>query len=107
MFSPERLNVLLSRARNACIIIGNAETFRGSRKGGELWRRFLDFITERGHFYDGFPVRCERHPDRVAVLASPGEFDEKCPDGGCSGAWHVSRSYFRRARSLGAVVMSC
>ncbi|KAG5647446.1 hypothetical protein DXG03_009376 [Asterophora parasitica] len=32
MFSPERLNVLLSRARNALIMIGNAKTFINSRK---------------------------------------------------------------------------
>ncbi|KAH0835059.1 hypothetical protein FOPE_03825 [Fonsecaea pedrosoi] len=36
LFSPERVNVLLSRARNALIIIGNSETFLGSAKGGEL-----------------------------------------------------------------------
>ncbi|KAI0030555.1 P-loop containing nucleoside triphosphate hydrolase protein [Vararia minispora EC-137] len=83
LFSPERLNVLLSRARDACIIIGNAETFRGSRKGGALWTRFFEFITDRGHFYEGFPIFCERHPDRTAVLKEPEDFNELSPDGGC------------------------
>ncbi|KAI1989899.1 hypothetical protein LOZ53_003465 [Ophidiomyces ophidiicola] len=33
MASPERVNVLLSRARNALILIGNAKTFLGGRRG--------------------------------------------------------------------------
>jgi len=87
MFSPERLNVLLSRARDAMIIIGNAETFRGSRKGGDLWTRFFNFITDRGHFYDGLPIFCPRHPDRTATLKSPKDFEELSPDGGCQQPW--------------------
>ncbi|KAI0309712.1 P-loop containing nucleoside triphosphate hydrolase protein, partial [Amylostereum chailletii] len=84
MFSPERLNVLLSRARNACIMIGNTQTFRGSKKGGPLWSDLIDFLIHHGHFYEGFPVRCERHPDRIGLLKEPHEFDEHCPDGGCN-----------------------
>ncbi|KAI0050262.1 P-loop containing nucleoside triphosphate hydrolase protein [Auriscalpium vulgare] len=84
MFSPERLNVLLSRSRNALIMIGNAETFMKSRKGGELWTRLLDFCKLRGYIYGGLPVKCERHPDRQASLREPEDFDNLCPDGGCS-----------------------
>ncbi|KAI0030556.1 P-loop containing nucleoside triphosphate hydrolase protein [Vararia minispora EC-137] len=84
MFSAERLNVLLSRARDSCIIIGNADTFRRSRKGGELWKRLFSFMAEHGHVYEGLPVRCERHPDRVALLSEPNNFEEHCPDGGCT-----------------------
>ncbi|KAI0310251.1 P-loop containing nucleoside triphosphate hydrolase protein [Amylostereum chailletii] len=84
MFSPERVNVLLSRARNACIMIGNAQTFRKSKKGGDLWGRLIDLLIHQGHFYEGFPVRCERHPDRVGTLKEPHEFDEQCPNGGCN-----------------------
>ncbi|KAF8523225.1 P-loop containing nucleoside triphosphate hydrolase protein [Gautieria morchelliformis] len=83
MYSPERLNVLLSRARDALIILGNAETFKMSRKGQELWGRLFDLLKQGGNLYDGLPVRCERHKDRTALLTSPADFDEKCPDGGC------------------------
>ncbi|KAH7098449.1 P-loop containing nucleoside triphosphate hydrolase protein [Auriculariales sp. MPI-PUGE-AT-0066] len=83
MFSPERLNVLLSRARDACIIIGNADTFRNSRKGGDLWSKLFDYMKDRGNIYDGLPVRCERHPDRTGLLCKPEDFDEHSPDGGC------------------------
>ena len=93
MFSPERLNVLLSRARDALIIIGDAETFMGSRKGGDLWQRFLGMMKAGSHIYDGFPVRCERHKDRTALLKLPEDFDKECPDGGCTDLWRVIFSY--------------
>ncbi|KAF8159698.1 P-loop containing nucleoside triphosphate hydrolase protein [Crassisporium funariophilum] len=84
MFSPERLNVLLSRARNALIMIGNAETFKGARKGKELWNKLFDLLGHGGHVYDGFPIVCERHPDKTAVIRDPKDFEATCPDGGCN-----------------------
>jgi len=83
MYSPERVNVLLSRARNALIMIGNADTFARSRKGGALWTRLLKMLRTNGHIYEGLPVRCSRHPDRTAVVKDPKQFDVDCPDGGC------------------------
>ncbi|RYC61801.1 hypothetical protein CHU98_g4418 [Xylaria longipes] len=83
MSSPERLNVLLSRARNGLILIGNAETFMASRKGGQLWKRFIDMLKAQKHIYDGLPTKCEQHPTRLAILRSPEDFDKECPDGGC------------------------
>lgn len=87
MSSPERLNVMLSRARNALIMIGDAETFMGSRKGSELWKRFMSLLKAEHRIFDGFPVKCERHPNRKALLGRPEQFDEHCPDGGCSEPW--------------------
>lgn len=87
MSALERVNVLLSRARNALIVIGNAETFMGSRKGKDIWERLVQLLKAGHHIYDGFPVKCERHPDRKALLRRPEEFDEHCPDGGCSEPW--------------------
>ncbi len=82
MASPERLNVLLSRARNALVMIGNAQTFLKS-KGKNLWIRFFELLTSNGHIYDGFPVKCDRHTDRTALLREPVDFGNECPDGGC------------------------
>ncbi|KAF8957451.1 P-loop containing nucleoside triphosphate hydrolase protein [Flammula alnicola] len=83
MFSPERLNVLLSRARNALIMLGNANTFRNARKGKELWRDLFGLLGDGKHIYQGLPVKCERHPDTKSVLAEVENFDSLCPDGGC------------------------
>lgn len=92
MASPERLNVMLSRARDALIMIGNAETFMGARKGHEIWNKFFDLLKAGQHVYDGFPIRCERHPIRKAILKSSAEFEENCPDGGCKEPWLESFS---------------
>ena len=87
MFSPERLNVLLSRARNALIMIGNANTFKDSRKGGELWGNLFELLGYGKHIYQGFPVKCERHPDNKAILEELKDFEELYPDGGCILPW--------------------
>ena len=89
MSSPERLNVLLSRARNGLIIIGNSETFLKSRSGKEIWTKFLDMIKRLGYFYGGLPVRCEQHNDTKNILRLPEDFERLCPDGGCSKPWFV------------------
>lgn len=84
LISTERLNVLLSRARKALVIIGNSQTFLASRRGKSTWRPFFDILAEKNIILEGLPARCERHPDRQVYLTTPAEFDELCPDGGCS-----------------------
>jgi len=105
MHSPERLNVLLSRARNCLIMIGNADTFIGSRKGGELWLRLFRMLRADGHIYEGLPVKCPRHPNRTAVVKDSKQFDVDCPDGGCQEPWLVfPRVHFMTAEQLILIV---
>jgi hypothetical protein len=87
MSAPERLNVLLSRARSCLILIGNAQTFMKSRKSKDAFTPFLNFLKDRGHLYDGLPVQCEQHPHKQFLLKNPEDFDIYCPDGGCSELW--------------------
>lgn len=89
MAAPERLNVLLSRARDGLIMVGNSETFMHARKGKDIWRKFFAHLKEDGHIYEGFPVRCEKHPDRTALLCKAEAFEVECPDGGCKEPWYV------------------
>ncbi|KAJ5333870.1 uncharacterized protein N7506_007653 [Penicillium brevicompactum] len=84
MAAPERLNVLLSRARNVLILVGNSETFVSSRKGQKCWKPLIDQLKADGHLYDGLPVKCEQHPQKTAILQRPEDFDREVPDGGCS-----------------------
>lgn len=87
MSEAERLNVLLSRARNALIVIGNPETFLKARKGKDIWTKLWGLLKDGGHVYDGFPVRCEQHPETFSLLRQPSDFDAECPDGGCKEPW--------------------
>lgn len=83
----ERLNVLLSRARDCLIMIGNMDTYMHSKKGGDTWLPFLDSMKTKNHLYDGLPVRCEKHPEKKFLLKVPEDFDRCCPDGGCAESW--------------------
>ena len=87
MDSPERLNVLLSRARNGFILIGNSQTFLHTKKGGALWRRLFNLFEKGPYIYRGFPVKCERHPGHIVLLKRATDFDNHCPDGGCTEEW--------------------
>ena len=80
--SPERLNVLLSRARDGLIMIGNIQTFTKARKGAEIWLKLVEHLKEYGNIYDGVPVVFSQHPARRSLLKAPVDFDIECPDGG-------------------------
>ncbi|PYH78053.1 P-loop containing nucleoside triphosphate hydrolase protein [Aspergillus uvarum CBS 121591] len=84
MAAPERLNVLLSRARNILIMVGNLETFASSRRGQTCWTSLFDRLKTNGHIYDGLPVKCEQHSNTTAVLRTKDDFERESPDGGCS-----------------------
>jgi hypothetical protein len=106
MSSPERLNVLLSRARMGLIIIGNSDTFLKSRSGRELWAKFFDMIKGLGYFYDGMPVQCGQHDDVKNVVRLPEEFSKLCPDGGCTEPWFVPFLVFVRSADHWALGLS-
>lgn len=86
MKSPERLNVLLSRARNGIILFGNMETFLASPQGKDCWIPFFNLMKEKKYLQDSLEVHCEQHPERTSKLSIPQDFDLRCPDGGCSQA---------------------
>ncbi|KAJ5114222.1 hypothetical protein N7456_002756 [Penicillium angulare] len=92
MSAPERLNVLLSRARNILIMVGNSETFVSSRKGQKSWRPLIDQLKASNHLYDGLPVKCEQHADKTSILRTKEDFDREAPDGGCSAPCGVKLS---------------
>jgi hypothetical protein len=49
MSAPQRLNVLLSRARDAMIMFGSVETFKNARKGRETYGKFFEIMNGAGH----------------------------------------------------------
>ncbi|PTB62614.1 P-loop containing nucleoside triphosphate hydrolase protein [Trichoderma citrinoviride] len=84
LVARERLVVLMSRARQGIILFGNMNTFLANKKGHELWKGYFDAMKEKGFLFDGLPVHCEQHPDRLSLLQKPQDFDQHCPDGGCA-----------------------
>ena len=83
---PERINVLLSRARHGCILIGNTSTLRNASDATarKHWGVVLDLLQQRGEIYPGFPAVCQQHRRRIEpALTSPEAFRKLCPDGGC------------------------
>ncbi|KAK3320409.1 P-loop containing nucleoside triphosphate hydrolase protein [Cercophora scortea] len=89
MSAPERLNVLITRARNCLVLIGNMSTFINSKKGATTWQPFFELLKTQNHLYDGLPVRCEQHPETTALLQKPIDFISACPDGGCNAPCNV------------------
>lgn len=83
----ERLNVLLSRARDCVVMFGNMETYMHSKKGKDTWVPFFESMKAKNHLYDGLPVKCEKHPETKFLLKAPEEFDKCCPNGGCAEPW--------------------
>ncbi|KAJ9507979.1 hypothetical protein QJQ45_021314 [Haematococcus lacustris] len=83
---PERINVLLSRARHGMILIGNADTLRNASSSAAKshWGRVLTAMEEAGQIHTGLPAVCQRHQRPILpVLDSPAAFLQRSPDGGC------------------------
>lgn len=77
---PQRINVLLSRAREGLVLFGNAACLRaGSGGAGGTWDTVLDMLP----VCDGFAACCEQH-GHEAVLRDPAAFAAQAPRGGCT-----------------------
>lgn len=85
--AQERVNVLLSRARDCLIIYGNMETYTSSKKGNKTWSTVFQAMKAKGNLHDGLPVHCEKHTEKKFLLRTPIDFDTFCPDGGCADIW--------------------
>ena len=86
---PERVNVMLSRAKHGEIIFGNKETLMNARgtdtplKGGNLWCKIFEHLDKEKCIVNGLPVMCQHHRQRQ-IVSTPDEFERKCPNGGCN-----------------------
>ncbi|EPQ57199.1 P-loop containing nucleoside triphosphate hydrolase protein [Gloeophyllum trabeum ATCC 11539] len=78
--SENRTNVALSRAKEGLFILGNAQNLSARSK---MWRSVLSELDDNGAVGAGFPIACQRHPDRVEYVSKPGQLPRVAPDGGC------------------------
>lgn len=81
---PQRVNVLLSRARHGMFLVGNSATLKTSKKGRHIWEPLLELISQVGCVSKGFSTTCQLHPNDGPIdLCSPEDFRELRPNGGC------------------------
>ncbi|KXZ51992.1 hypothetical protein GPECTOR_10g1014 [Gonium pectorale] len=87
---PERINVLLSRARHGMILIGNAATLRNAKspEARRHWGRVLGALEAAGAVTRGLPVACQSHGTQ-SLVDTPEAFKERVPDGGCQRPCHA------------------
>jgi len=80
---PQRVNVLLSRARHGMILVGNSATLQKA-DGHDVWNPILKSPSFEGRVLDGLPTICQLHPkDDPINLSEPKQFRELRPNGGC------------------------
>ncbi|KAG2495742.1 hypothetical protein HYH03_006339 [Edaphochlamys debaryana] len=87
---PERINVLLSRARQGMVLIGNSDTLRNAKspEARRHWGRVLRTLEAEGFVAPGLPACCQQHGTRQ-LLIQPPDFARLAPDGGCTQPCHV------------------
>ncbi|KAF9326115.1 hypothetical protein BGZ91_002104, partial [Linnemannia elongata] len=78
--SPNRANVLLSRAQHGMFIIGNARVMDQPEHG--IWPAVMKELRQSGRVGQGFPIVCKNHPETKRVVCSAEELQAAAPDGG-------------------------
>ncbi|KAL2850542.1 hypothetical protein BJX68DRAFT_275792 [Aspergillus pseudodeflectus] len=78
--TPNRINVLLSRAKHGMYLIGNSRTSRGV----DMWGKVLDILERDGNIGDALDLTCPRHPETPIRVSEPDHFVQYSPEGGCS-----------------------
>jgi Holliday junction resolvasome RuvABC ATP-dependent DNA helicase subunit len=83
---PERVNVMLSRARHGMILLGNSDTLTNAKDkaGQELWKKLMSMFHAKNQVFKGLPTYCQQHPNEKYVLDTPANFEKYVPDGGCT-----------------------
>jgi hypothetical protein len=83
--APERVNVMLTRARLGMYVLGNLHclTHCRSARGRQLWGELSTVLHRGGHVRDHLPLWCETHK-LVREVRMPEDFKELSPLGGCS-----------------------
>ncbi|KAG0374707.1 hypothetical protein BGX24_010062 [Mortierella sp. AD032] len=80
--SPNRTNVLLSRAQHGMFLVGNARLMAQPKHG--IWPAVIGELTETGRLGQGFPIACKNHPETRRIICSPENLQALAPDGGCT-----------------------
>ncbi|KAJ9132560.1 p-loop containing nucleoside triphosphate hydrolase protein [Coniochaeta hoffmannii] len=78
--TPNRINVLLSRAKHGMYIIGNANTYSPV----PMWSSVINTLQAKGNFGTALELQCPRHPDTPMPVAKADDFLVHAPESGCN-----------------------
>ncbi|PFH57826.1 hypothetical protein XA68_14533 [Ophiocordyceps unilateralis] len=98
--TPNRINVLLSRARNGMYIIGNANTYQHV----PMWAEVIAMLKTASRYGTSLELQCPRHPKDRILVSQPDDFLQKSPESGCNlpcnKRLHCGHTCPRRAASI-------
>lgn len=85
--TPNRINVLLSRAKHGLFLVGSARTLTLRRRtpGGVMWSRVVELLRAGGRVGPALPLQCQLHGTATAVRDASA-FAVLAGDGGCAAA---------------------
>ncbi|PYI11934.1 P-loop containing nucleoside triphosphate hydrolase protein [Aspergillus sclerotiicarbonarius CBS 121057] len=77
---PNRINVLLSRAKHGMYIIGDAST----ASSAPMWSSVIQLLEKGVNIGPKLELRCDRHPNNRFHVSCPNDFSIHAPEGGCA-----------------------
>jgi len=78
--TPNRINVLLSRAQHGMYIIGNADTMESV----PMWHDVIDILRRDRNIGEALELCCPRHQDTPMLVRNPADFTRLSPEAGCN-----------------------
>ncbi|KAF9129395.1 hypothetical protein BGW39_004203 [Mortierella sp. 14UC] len=78
--SPNRTNVLLSRAQHGMYLIGKASLMNQNKHG--IWPNVMDELEANDRIGEGFPIVCKNHPDTFRYVDTAEKLKIAAPNGG-------------------------
>lgn len=77
--TPNRINVLLSRAKHGMYLIGDAETYSNI----PMWNMVIGMLQATESIGDALGLCCPQHPETEIAVSEPEDFHRLSPEGGC------------------------
>ncbi|KAI0420848.1 hypothetical protein F5X98DRAFT_330813, partial [Xylaria grammica] len=77
--TPNRINVLLSRAKHGMYLISNSDTYEHI----PMWAHVIAMLRDKNNIGPILELQCPRHPDHPIEVSTPDHFLQFSPEGGC------------------------
>ncbi|KAJ2986340.1 hypothetical protein NUW58_g5073 [Xylaria curta] len=77
--TPNRINVLLSRAKHGMYLIGNSDTYEHI----PMWAHVITMLRDKNNIGPTLELQCPRQPDYPIEVSTPDHFLQFSPEGGC------------------------